>query len=92
MRRYFEVSPEVRRNTLAALDVFAELGCELEEVDVPWTQTSARAAWTYLAHLFGASLAGLLEDEADQLTPYARAFIESSTRSSAAARDSPVVH
>jgi Asp-tRNA(Asn)/Glu-tRNA(Gln) amidotransferase A subunit family amidase len=80
---YFEVSPEVRRNTLAALDVFTALGCEVQEVAVPWTQASAHAAWTYLVHLFGASLANLLEDHADELTPYARAFIESSTRSSA---------
>jgi len=80
---YFKVSPEIRRNTLAALDVFTALGCEVHEVKVPWTQASARAAWAYLVHLFGASLAELLESEADQLTPYARAFIEGSTRSSA---------
>jgi amidase len=80
---YFQVSPEVRRNTLAALEVFTALGCEVHEVEVPWTEASARAAWSYLAHLFGASLAEVLEDQADQLTPYARAFIESGTRSSA---------
>ncbi len=81
---YFKVSAEVRRNTLAALEVFAELGCQVEEVPVPWTEDSARAAWTYLAHLFGASLGSLLPEHADQMTPYARAFIESSTRTSAA--------
>jgi Asp-tRNA(Asn)/Glu-tRNA(Gln) amidotransferase A subunit family amidase len=80
---YFRVSAEVRRNTLEALDVFAQLGCEIEEVAVPWSEQTARAAWTYLAHLFGASLSGLLEEHADQMTPYGRAFIESSARSSA---------
>jgi Asp-tRNA(Asn)/Glu-tRNA(Gln) amidotransferase A subunit family amidase len=80
---YFQVSPEVRRNTLAALEVFTALGCEVHEVKVPWTEASARAAWCYLAHLFGASLAEVLEEQADELTPYARAFIESGARSSA---------
>ena len=80
---FFRVSAEVRRNTLEALEVFEELGCEVEEVAVPWSEQTARAAWTYLAHIFGASLASLLDEHADLMTPYARAFIESSARSSA---------
>jgi aspartyl-tRNA(Asn)/glutamyl-tRNA(Gln) amidotransferase subunit A len=34
---YFEVDDEVQRNTRAALDVFRDLGCTVEEVDVGWT-------------------------------------------------------
>src|SRR6185503_116552 len=34
---YRQISAEVRRNTLAALDVFRSLGCILDEVDLGWT-------------------------------------------------------
>ena len=80
---FFRVSAEVRRNTLEALQVFEDLGCQIDEVAVPWSEQTARAAWTYLAHIFGASLASLLEEHAGSMTSYARAFIESSARSSA---------
>src|SRR5580704_10423853 len=33
---YFEIDREVHRNTLEAAEVFKELGCEVEEVDVGW--------------------------------------------------------
>ena len=35
---------DVRANTLHAIEIFEELGCTVEEVDVPWTEASARAA------------------------------------------------
>jgi Asp-tRNA(Asn)/Glu-tRNA(Gln) amidotransferase A subunit family amidase len=81
---FFRVSAEVRRNTLEALAVFEELGCEVEEVNVPWSEETARAAWTYLVHLFGASLSSLLDEHAEEMTPYARAFVEASICSSPA--------
>ena len=34
---YVEVEPEVRRNTVAALEVFRSPWCEVEEVDLGWT-------------------------------------------------------
>lgn len=41
----FAVDPEVRRNTLAAAEVFKSLGCEVDEVDLDWNW-SALDAWT----------------------------------------------
>ena len=38
------VDPEVRRLTAAAAARFAELGCDVEEVSVPWQDPSAWAA------------------------------------------------
>ena len=35
---YVEVDADVRKNTLAALDVFRALGAKVEEVDLGWTQ------------------------------------------------------
>lgn len=78
---YFRVDPQVRANTLRAVEVFRDLGCTVEPVEVPWTEASGRAAWNYLSHLFGASMGHLLETHGDLMTPYARAFIERGTRS-----------
>ena len=47
---YFEVDKEVRRNTLAAVEAFRELGCTVEEVDIGWN-LSVHDAW--MAHWEG---------------------------------------
>lgn len=41
---YVEVDREVRRNTLAAVEAFREMGCRVEEVELGWT-SKAREAW-----------------------------------------------
>jgi Asp-tRNA(Asn)/Glu-tRNA(Gln) amidotransferase A subunit family amidase len=56
---FYSVDPEIRRNTLAALDVFKSLGCSVEEVDLGWNW-GVNSAWvTYWTVLF----AGLLGDK-----------------------------
>ena len=79
----FEVDPEVRKNTLAALDVFRSLGCEVQEVDLGWGLEVQKAGLTYLEHLFGAWIAGVLKDHRDEMTTYARAFAEKGAKSKA---------
>lgn len=51
---YMAVDREVRQNTLAALEVFRELGCVVEEVEIGWTAECDKAAlaW-YSAMHFG---------------------------------------
>ena len=56
----FEVDPDVRKNTLAACDVFRSLGATVEEVDLGWGDEVLKAGMAYLEHLFGASLSQLL--------------------------------
>ncbi|QKC94835.1 amidase [Mesorhizobium sp. NZP2298] len=74
---YFEIDEEVRRNTLAALDVFRSLGATVEEVDLGWTKESERAAMSHLRTIFGSWLAEYLDDaRGDLLTGYARHFAE----------------
>ncbi len=73
---FFQVHEDVRRNTERALDVFRELGAEVEQIELGWTQDVLRAGLVHLEHLFGASLADTLADHADDLTTYARAFAE----------------
>ena len=81
---YFKVDRAVRENTLRAVEAFRTMGCKVDEVEVPWTEESARAAWNYLLHLFGASCSGYLKKgKRELLTDYARAFIEHGTKSRA---------
>lgn len=79
----FEVDPEVRRNTEAALDVFRALGATVEEVDLGWSPTLLDAGLTYLKHLFGAYLSPLLKEHAGEMTTYARQFAEDGRKSKA---------
>ena len=72
----FQVDPEVQKNTLAALDVFRSLGATVVEVDLGWKPDILRAGMTYLEHLFGGYLSGLLEEHGDEMTTYARQFAE----------------
>ncbi len=73
---YFQVDPEVRANTEAALDVFRDLGCIVEEVDLGWSWQVLSAAMHHLGHLFGNQLAGRLARHRYEMTNYARDFAE----------------
>jgi len=73
---YVEVDAEVRRNTEAAIEVFRELGCAVEEVDLGWTSSVLTAAMNHLGHLFGNQLALHLARHRHDLTSYARALAE----------------
>ncbi|RWP22301.1 MAG: amidase [Mesorhizobium sp.] len=79
---YFELDDEVRRNTLAALDVFRSLGATVEEVDLGWTKESERAAIGHLRTIFGSWLAEYLDGtRGELLTGYARHFAEGARES-----------
>lgn len=80
---FYEVDPDVRRNTEAALDVFRGLGATVEEVALGWSPKLIGAGLDYLRHIFGAYLSSLLKDHADEMTTYARQFAEEGRRSKA---------
>ena len=79
----FEVDPEVRANTMAALKVFRSLGATVEEVDLGWGPEVLEAGLNYLKHIFGAYLSRFLPDHADDLTSYVRQFAEEGAASPA---------
>jgi amidase len=81
---FYEVDKEVRKNTLAALEVFRSLGAEVEEVDLGWTHAALDAGLDYLAHIFGASLSRLLDGHSRKMTTYARQFAKLGRKSKAA--------
>ena len=79
----FEVDPEVRANTEAALDVFRSLGASVEEVDIGWGPEALQAGLDHLDHLFGGYIAKVVGDRADEMTDYARTLAERSRQSTA---------
>jgi amidase len=78
---FYEVDKDVRDNMMAALDVFHSLGATVEEVDIGWTHEALDIALTYLEHIFGAHISAVLEDHADEMTSYARAFAQKGVNS-----------
>ncbi|MEP3333749.1 amidase [Sedimentitalea sp.] len=78
----FVISDQVRRNTLAAVDVFRSLGATVEEVDLGWGPEVQEACHTHLGHIFGGELTELLDEHADDLTSYVRDLAENAGKSS----------
>lgn len=69
---YVEVDPEVRRNTLAALDVFRRLGARVDEVKLGWTPATDHDCfhWYNTMH-FGRQTVWHRERDPDLMTDYA---------------------
>ena len=78
---FYEVEEEVRRNTLAALDVFRDQGARVEEVALGWSEEILEAGLDYLRHLFGYSLHDTYEAHGDLMTTYAARFAIEGKRS-----------
>ncbi len=82
---FYEVDPEVRKNTETALQVFRDLGATVEEVDVGWTADAISTAMNHLNHIFGVFIETYYDRHAYAMTSYARAFAESARNHSARA-------
>lgn len=80
---YKTLDADVRRNTLAALDVFRDLGCTVEEVEVPWGADLPAIRRDYLYVLWGKRMGDLLTNHRDALSDYTIRYAE-------AARDTPI--
>lgn len=74
---YRPIDPEVRANTHKALDVFRELGAEVSEVELPWSEACDVAAnhWYNTMH-FLRQAAWAAETRSDQLCDYTLASAE----------------
>ncbi len=73
---YFQVDPEVRANTEAALAVFRDLGVSVEPVELGWTLAAQTAALNHLGAIFGAYIKRSLRYRRFDMTDYARGFAE----------------
>ena len=80
---YVEVDPEVRRNTLNAVELFRALGAHVEEVDLGWTKAVDEDAihW-YNTMNFGRQTIWHRKESARLLTNYALKFAEAAEQHS----------
>ncbi|WP_425044854.1 amidase [Primorskyibacter sp. S87] len=81
---FYEISDDVRRNTEEALDTFRDAGAVVEQVDIGWTEDILAGAMQHLEHLFGGSLAELVNENPKTFMPYTRALVDGATTSNAA--------
>jgi aspartyl-tRNA(Asn)/glutamyl-tRNA(Gln) amidotransferase subunit A len=73
----YPVTPEVEANTRAAADALSQAGAVIEEVELSWRRSDLmRASWAHYAAIFAASADGELDERADLLMPYTRAFLK----------------
>ena len=72
---YMNLDTDVLRNTLAALDVFRDLGCRVDEVELGWTLDCERAAmhWYNSMH-FGRQTIWHAQHEAARMCDYSVKF------------------
>ena len=73
---YFEVDPEVRENTEAALQTFRDLGATVEPADLGWTTACETVAINHLSLLFAAWIAPQLRENRDSLIDYVLDYAE----------------
>ncbi|MBN3562312.1 amidase [Aliamphritea spongicola] len=71
---YVEVDPQVQANTRETLALLKELGAELVEIDLNWTEQCLQAFRDHGAAIFGAWVADYLPEHSHEMTDYARAY------------------
>jgi len=81
---FMQVDRTVVANTHRALDVLRDLGAEIEEVEIGWTEELIEAVHNYWAHSWVSNFSDLLENHRDELTDYTIWFIENSATCTAA--------
>ena len=77
---YVEIDEDVRKNTLAMMDTFRELGAKVEEVYLDWSWGVLSAAMGHLCHLMGNTLADELPRHRHLMTNYAVEFADRARR------------
>src|SRR5205807_1659309 len=74
----YEVDEEVVANTRAAAERLRDAGATIEEVSLPWELATINRAADIHGTIFGPSMQELYDEHGDQLTSYARRFVEES--------------
>ena len=73
---YVPVEEDVRRNMMAALDVFRSLGAVIEEVDLGWTADVERLGLHWYNTMHFGRITVWQQENADLMTDYARKFAQ----------------
>jgi Asp-tRNA(Asn)/Glu-tRNA(Gln) amidotransferase A subunit family amidase len=77
---FHELSPDVRRNTQAALDALREAGASLVEVAIDWAAEATRLANHWGDHLHAPAFADAMEQHRDEVCDYTPGFAEQNAR------------
>ncbi len=80
----YAVDPEVRANTLAAVDAFRELGCVVEEVELGWPRELLTRVYDHFGAIMGADSLRTLSPDDERLCSYTREFLRRSADTTAA--------
>jgi Asp-tRNA(Asn)/Glu-tRNA(Gln) amidotransferase A subunit family amidase len=73
---FMQITDDVRRNTLSALDKLRDAGASVEEVSMDWAQEACDAADWYGDFMAGDLFADMLKNHKDELTDYTPYFAE----------------
>jgi len=80
---HYQVIDDVRRETLATLDVLREAGAEIEEVEIDWASEAIRLAHFSEEFILAGVLQKALDEHADQMSDYVPQLYETATSVSA---------
>lgn len=73
---YYEVDKEVAANTLAAVETFRELGCQVDEIDLGWNMAAYDAWMVHWEAMLAAACGDLLPRWGYELDPFMRGLLE----------------
>ena len=80
---YYEIDEEVQKNTLAAVEVFRSLGCQVDEVDVGWNFGALDAWYTLWEGAFWGLASELYPRWRFEMDGFVREILERGSRHSA---------
>ncbi|MEU5535042.1 hypothetical protein [Streptomyces sp. NPDC020362] len=80
----YDVHPEVEANLRPTTAALADAGARVEEIELPWTKADPPTAVAgHFSTIFGAQVTEVAQTRADDLTPYARNFVDAAARARA---------
>lgn len=80
---FYEIDPEVARNTHEALHVLRACGAVVTEITLPWDWSVIEAAKTHLSHIFSSWMATASSGQRDRLCAYTTCWIDQGTAATA---------
>ncbi len=88
----YAIEESVARNMRAAVDVFRGLGCQVEEVKLPWTTANLDCWKIYWEGLYAALMKDMLPQWRDRLDPFVVGIVERGLKRSAVDLYNTTIH
>jgi Asp-tRNA(Asn)/Glu-tRNA(Gln) amidotransferase A subunit family amidase len=81
---YFEVAENIQRETRRTLEILANAGAEVVEVDASWAAEAVEAAHAWGGHIYADDFVNAVRDHPDAVTDYTPYFAEANDKLTAA--------